>query len=84
MAEQMAQDPNFQAMTQQLAGLGLGGMAPPAAAGDGAGADAATRDADAPAPAEDSETAAPAGGMPQINPDQYMKVCSLLTLMAHG
>lgn len=73
MAEQMAQDPNFQAMTQQLAGMGLGGMAPPAAAG-GDGAPAAEQPREADATAEDTASSAPPAGMPNINPEQYMKV----------
>lgn len=72
MAEQMAQDPNFQAMTQQLAGMGLGGMAPPAAAGDDGAPAAEPREADA--AGEDASSSAPPAGMPNINPEQYMKV----------
>eukprot|EP00892_Ulva_mutabilis_P009751 jgi/Ulvmu1/7148/UM034_0054.1 len=79
MAEQMAQDPNFQAMTQQLAGLGLGGMAPPAVDGAAAGAaaapaaGAAARDGEVPVPTDETASAAGPAGAPQISPDQYMK-----------
>lgn len=87
MAEQMAQDPSFQAMTQQLAGMGLGGMVPPGApAGEGAAATdpaTASRAVDAP----EGEAAAAAGvppGMPNVNPEQYMKVRIHLTCIARS
>jgi hypothetical protein len=82
MAEQMASDPSFQAITQQLAGMGLAPHAgTPAAAAAAEPAESAEGSATRSAPAGATPGAGlGAGGAAAgpVDPEQYMKARLLL------